>query len=620
MTAVLLHRGPDDEGTWVDEEVGLGLGHRRLSILDLSETGHQPMCSESGRFVAVLNGEVYNFRELRRELVGRGVAFRGTSDTEVLIEAIECWGVEVALKRFVGMFAFALWDRLQRELYLVRDRVGIKPLYYGLLEDSVVFASELKALVAFQERPLVLNEEALPSFLRHGYVPSPHSIYRDVWKLPPGCWLRVRESGTWEVARYWDLPAIAAASAEAAPVDDAEVAVEALESLLTDVVRMHLVSDVPLGAFLSGGIDSSTVVALMQRQVDRPVNTYSIGFAEPAFNEATCAKEVARYLGVDHHEMYLGPSEVLSLVPRLVQMYDEPLADHSQIPTFAVSEFARRDVTVALSGDGGDELFLGYNHYAIADRFEAINRIVPRSVRSAGARGLAALASLLAPPASLLGGHRVGKVRRKIDRAAQLLSADRRRLYVSAVSHLDDPNRLLSHPCAAESEMEYLYGALQFATGWQRMGLTDILMYLPDALLTKVDRASMAVGLEVRVPLLDHRIVEWSSRVSETVKRGNRERKWLLRQVLYRHVPRPLVDRPKKGFSVPVGSWLRGPLREWAEEFLSRARLADSGVFDPIPTRRLWNEHVQGLNDWGLVLWNVVTFQAWYARWRPERR
>ena len=628
MTRAIRYRGPDDEGHFQQPEVGVALGHRRLSIVDLSPTGHQPMASASGRYVIAFNGEVYNHKRLRPELQAAGASFRGHSDTEVMLAAIEHWGLEAALDRFIGMFAFALWDRETRSLTLVRDRLGIKPLFYGWVGSVFVFASELKAITAIPGFASPVNRDALCLQLRHNYVPAPHSIYQHIHKLMPGTLLGVdqalaqmptdAQTLTARARVYWSARAVAEAGVgDRLNLGDAE-AVGELDRVLRDAVALRMEADVPLGAFLSGGVDSSLVVALMQAQSARPVQTFSIGFHEADYDEAQHAKAVARHLGTDHHELYVTAQDALDVVPRLPSMFDEPFSDSSQIPTFLVSQLARRHVTVSLSGDGGDELFAGYNRYFLGSRLWHSMDRVPKLLRRGMASSLrqapglwSRLLQLGMPllPASL----RVKHPADKLDKLATLLetpSLDA--LYTNLVSHWQQPAVLVlgagGEPPTALTDPRR---KASLADAVERMMFTDLLSYLPDDILTKVDRASMAVSLEARVPLLDHRVVELAWRLPMHQKIRGGQGKWLLRQVLHQYVPQALIERPKQGFGVPIEHWLRGPLRNWAEALLDERRLREEGFFDPAPIRRMWSDHVAGRVNEHYRLWDVLMFQAW---------
>lgn len=625
MGHTLIHRGPDDGDEWVDAVAGVALAHRRLSILDLSPHGHQPMSSADGRYVIAFNGEIYNHAELAEELRRRGHHFRGHSDTEVMLGAFLEWGVAAALQRFNGMFAFALWDRTERLLYLSRDRMGEKPLYYGWMGGTFAFASELKALRVHRDFDGSVSREALALFLRHNYVPTPYSIYTGIKKLEPGVLAAVSPNRPGEVATssYWSLDEVVRARS---PLwsGDPEDAVDAVESLLRDAVRLRMHADVPLGAFLSGGIDSSTVVALMQAQSSRPVRTFTIGFSEAGYDEAGDAKRVAAHLGTDHTELYLSPQDALDVIPRIPELYDEPFADSSQVPTFLVSRLARQHVTVSLSGDGGDELFGGYVRYLFGAAVWRkigwipapvrrgvgwmLQRFHPRSVD----RGYARVAGML--PRSL----KVTNPSNKVAKLAEMLRAGTADgMYRSLVSHWSEPSAIVT----GATEPATVIGDPTAAPGLrdirERMMFLDAVTYLPDDILAKIDRASMGVSLEARVPMLDHRLVELAWRLPLEVKIRQGETKWALRQVLYRYVPRDLIERPKMGFGVPIDSWLRGPLREWAQDLLGEGRLRAEGFFDPAPIRLKLDEHLSGKRNHQYLLWDVLMFQAWLAAHRP---
>ncbi|MCE2509641.1 MAG: asparagine synthase (glutamine-hydrolyzing) [Alphaproteobacteria bacterium] len=623
MATALRHRGPDDDGAWIEAEAGVALGHQRLSILDLSPAGHQPMESKSGRYVLSYNGEIYNFQELRAELEGKGVAFRGHCDTEVIVEAIAAWGLAATLPRLIGMFAFVLWDREARTLTLVRDRMGIKPLYWAHQNNLFLFASELKAFHAHPGFRAEVNRDSLTSFLRHNYIPAPHSIYRNTFKLLPGTMLTLCWGGKPELSTWWDLREIAGKALHDRPEFEEEEAREALDGILRDAVKRRMVADVPLGAFLSGGIDSSTVTALMQAQSEQPIRTFTIGFHEEAYDEAKDAKRVAGHLGTEHTELYVEPRDALEVIPKLPLIYDEPFADSSQIPTFLVSELTRQHVKVALSGDGGDELFAGYNRYFWAEALWRKLRLLPKPARGGMAMAIRALSPAqwdgifgIVPPRlrPRLAGDKLHKL------ADVFALSSREALYRQLLTHWAEPASLV-HGGKEPTGILWDAGvADEFPDFTERMQFLDSVTYLPDDILTKVDRASMRVGLEARVPLLDHRVVEFVWRLPGSMKVRKGEGKWLLRRVLDRYVPKALVERPKMGFGVPIDSWLRGPLRDWGEALLSERRLREEGFFDPEPIRQKWQEHLGGKRNWQYPLWDVLMFQAWLEQAGTSRK
>jgi asparagine synthase (glutamine-hydrolysing) len=630
MADTLAHRGPDDSGIWADEAAGVALAHRRLSILDLSPTGHQPMLSASGRYVIVFNGEIYNHLDVRRELGaptalgacgGGACGWRGRSDTETLLAAFEAWGVEKALQTAIGMFAFALWDRETRTLMLARDRLGEKPMYYGWLGSSFVFGSELKAIRAHPGFDGVVDRGALALFLRHAYVPSPHSIYRAIRKLPPATILAVTpESREPRLTPYWSARAVAEMGA-AGPIEisDAE-AVSTLEDLLKEAVAGQMVADVSLGAFLSGGIDSSTVAALMQAQSPRPVKTFTVGFAEWGYDEAGHAAAVARHLGTDHTDLYVTSVEAQAVIPRLPRIYDEPFADSSQIPTFLVAQLARRHVTVALSGDGGDEVFGGYNRHVWAPSVWRRTRGVPRALRRAVGGLLTSVPPTTLDRAFRLGAgivparYRFAEAGDKLHKLAGILALEHpEAIYRDLVSRWRSPERVVRDGVELATTLTDHREWARLPDFERRMMYLDLVTYLPDDILVKVDRAAMSVSLETRVPLLDPRVVEFAWRLPLSQKMRQGQGKWLLRQLLYRHVPRHLVERPKQGFGVPIGAWLRGPLRDWAEALLDEGRVKAEGYFHAAAIRRCWDDHLSGRRNRADELWGVLMFQAWLA-------
>ncbi|MEO8740957.1 MAG: asparagine synthase (glutamine-hydrolyzing) [Casimicrobiaceae bacterium] len=629
QAATIVHRGPDDDGSWVDAASGVALGFRRLSIVDLSPAGHQPMRSHNGRYVMVFNGEIYNYGEFRSAIereasAAQGaIAWRGHSDTEALLEAIVRYGITGALQRCVGMFALAVWDRELRQLTLGRDRFGEKPLYYGFVGGDLAFGSELKTLVAHPGWKGEIDREALTAYLRFAYVPHARSIYRGIHKLPPGTTLTFRlddaaKGRLPEPQSYWSATdAINAAKRDPFRGSDVE-AVDELERLLRQSVRGQMVADVPLGAFLSGGVDSSTIVALMQAQSSQPVRTFSIGFREDAYNEAEYAKAVARHLGTDHTELYVTSKQALDVIPRLPAIYDEPFADSSQIPTFLVSQLARRHVTVSLSGDAGDELFGGYNRYLFGRRNWDRISSWPRGLRSAAAMALRApspgawnrVFAILDP--ILPQAARVQLPGDKLHKLARWITAPTpEALYAGLVAQIDEPDSVAVHPGEAPNMLGARDAWPQLDDLTERMMYLDAVSYLPDDILVKVDRAAMAVSLETRVPMLDHRVAEFAWSLPLHMKIRDGRGKHVLRQVLDRHIPAALVDRPKMGFSVPVDEWLRGPLRDWAEALLDPARLTREGYLRAAPVRKKWDEHQSGRRNWSYWLWTVLMFQAW---------
>jgi asparagine synthase (glutamine-hydrolysing) len=625
MTATLVHRGPDDTGVWLDAAAGLALGHRRLSILDLSPAGHQPMVSHCGRYVVAFNGEIYNHLDIREELEAAGSAlqWRGHSDTETILAAVARWGVVAAVKRMSGMFAFALWDRKERTLSLVRDRIGEKPLYYGWMNDVFLFGSELKALRAHPAWRGEIDRDALALFLRYCYVPAPYSIYRGIRKLAPGSILTLSATSARgerpDPVPFWSATEAVTTGQRTPFTGDTPEAVAALDSLLRGAIKQQMIADVPLGAFLSGGIDSSAVVALMQAQSAIPVKTFTIGFREDSYNEAQHAKAVARHLGTDHTELYLTAEDALAVVPKLPALYDEPFADSSQIPTHLIAQLAQRHVKVSLSGDGGDEIFGGYTRYPWTGRLWRAARPYPRWLRSAAGQMITGISpaawdrlfDVLGPllPRALrhsLPGDKMHKAAGLIDAATP------EEIYLRLTSQWTDPAAVviagIEPAIVARNPSSWRVGS---DIAHSQMYL-DLISYLPDDILVKVDRAAMGVSLETRVPFLDHRVVEFAWRLPLSLKIRGGQEKWLLRQLLYRYVPRELVDRPKMGFGLPLDSWLRGPLRDWAEDLLDESRLIREGYFQPNPIRQKWAEHLARKQNWSSHLWSILVFQMWH--------
>ena len=628
MTDQLTHRGPDDSGFWVDRGAGIALGQRRLSILDLSRDGHQPMHSESGRYVIVFNGEVYNFGDLRKELEGKGHTFRGHSDTEVMLAAIEEWGIEEAVPRFNGMFAFALWDCKNRQLHLVRDRLGEKPLYYGWMGNTFLFGSELKALVAHPDFHGEVDSSTLAMYLKYCYIPTPFSVYRGVYKLPPAARLVLKNTDQGRMPDpipYWSANDAVRHGTDDPYSGSMEEAVTQLDEILRSAVKMRMVADVPLGAFLSGGVDSSTIVALMQAQSARPVKTFSIGFHDAKYNEAKYAAAVARHLGTEHTEFYVSPEEARRIIPSLPEFYDEPFSDSSQIPTYLVSSLARKQVAVSLSGDGGDELFGGYKRYFVWGNIWKAIGWMPFPVRKIASRGMRQLrphqwnrvADLLA--SFIPGVAQIESPGDRVHRLASILSAvDSFHRYDAVLSAFDAPASFLQGANRSTPLLRAQSGDSGPADFCRYMMLQDALTYLPDDILAKVDRASMAVSLEVRVPFLDHRVFEFAARLPQSMKMRGGRGKLILRHVLSRYVPDILIERPKTGFALPISDWLRGPLREWSEDLMGERRLRDEGYFRPDTVREMWNEHLSGQRDQGDQIWTILMFQAWLSHWRKQ--
>jgi asparagine synthase (glutamine-hydrolysing) len=619
MTQTLSHRGPDDSGIWLSEPAGIAFGQRRLAIIDLSPMGHQPMVSASGQYTVTFNGEIYNFRELRAELERCGVRFRGHSDTEVIVEGFAQWGVKSTIARLNGMFAIAAWDAGERQLLLARDRMGEKPLYWAIFDGLVLFGSELKALRAHPGWKPGLNRGAIAAFLRHGYVPGPFTIYEDVYKLPPAGFARITSGGGPDVGAYWDLAGVVSQGQRNTLGADEEGLVDDLEALLHDAVSRRMIADVPLGAFLSGGYDSSTVVALMQKVSPRPVRTFTISFENPAFDESKHAEAVARHLGTDHTTFPVSGADALDVVPKLAEMYDEPFADPSQIPTHIVSALTRKRVTVALSGDGGDELFSGYDRYQWTEKVWRPGAKMPLALRRLASSGIRTM-----PPSAydtmaryVPYFRRVPRVGQKAHRLAQILSdSSIDSMYYHLISHHRDPENLVK---GAQEVRTACWGQdlkVFLPDPVDRMRYLDMCTYLPDDILPKVDRASMAVALEVRVPFLDHRLVEWVWKLPSVQNARARRPKHLLRRVLARHVPDRLVERPKMGFGVPLPDWLRGPLRNWAEDLMNKADLIADDIFNVEAIRSLWEEFLSGDNERQFLIWNILMFQAWHRRWR----
>lgn len=620
MTHMLGYRGPNDKGKWIDPEAGIALGHRRLAVIDLSDLAKQPMLSYSGQYIITYNGEIYNYLELRNQLEKKGVRFIGSSDTEVILAAIEAWGLELALRKMIGMYAFALWDKANRKLFLVRDRLGEKPLYYGWMGQTFLFGSELKALREHPSFKAEVDREVLALYLRYNYVPAPYSIYKNIFKLIPGTYLVIDLSNSGALADpqpYWSMSQVLETAIQHPYTGSKEDAVLELDNLLRSVIKGQMISDVPLGAFLSGGVDSSTVVAIMQAISSNPVKTFSIGFREEDYNEAHYAASVAKHLGTQHTELYVTPAEAMEVITKLPALYDEPFSDSSQIPTYLVAALARQHVTVCLSGDGGDELFGGYIRYfwgrdiwrkigwmplAMRRRWSAILKRFPPSFWDK----LLYLSRPILP-----GPLRKPQAGAKVHKVAEILALENPQcMYQGLISHWQDPTivkGIVDYPQlpVCNKSRPGLDGFIEW------MMYLDAVTYLPDDILVKVDRACMGVSLESRVPFLDHRVVEFAWRLPLSMKINGREGKRILRNVLYQYVPHELIERPKMGFGVPIGKWLQGPLKDWANDLLDVNRLKNEGYLNPEPIQEMWQEHLSGKKDWQYHIWDVLMFEAW---------
>lgn len=623
MSNALIHRGPDDQDIWCCPRTGITMAHRRLSIIDLSRAGRQPMQSASERYVLVFNGEIYNHLALRTELetLQLSPAWQGSSDTETLLACIDAWGLKRTLQKCYGMFALALWDCIEQALTFARDRLGEKPLYYGQQNGTLLFSSELKSLIFHPAFRGEIDRNALSLYMRYAYIPAPYSIYRNIYKLLPGCIVTFDAPRAHaQPIQYWDAHAVIEQSITKPFAGSPEEAVDALEALLLDSIKQQMIADVPLGSFLSGGIDSSAITALMQAQSSRPIRTFSIGYHEEAYNEAVHAKAVSKHLGTDHTEVYVTEKDALDVIPNLPVIYCEPFADSSQIPTYLVSHIARQHVSVSLSGDGGDELFGGYNRYILGNRLWHWLSTIPLPLRRVISTGImkispAAYDSLLNPVQRLMPTRLTqAMIGDKLHKTARVMSVrTHHELYRMLTSQWNAPEQVVlnsTEPILVLTDPDNEPRTDGFV---HRMMALDLLSYLPDDILCKVDRAAMAVSLETRTPYLDHRVVEFAWSLPLNYKLRNGVGKWPLRQVLYRYVPPTLIDRPKMGFGIPIGQWLRGPLRSWAEDLLDETRLTREGYLNPEPIQQKWQEHISGRFNRQHLLWNVLMFQAWLA-------
>ena len=624
MLSMLKHRGPDDIGCWHDRDAGLSLGHRRLAILDLSPAGHQPMTSACGRYILAFNGEIYNWQELKEELekTGKVSSWRGSSDTEVLLSAISLWGLEPTLLRARGMFALALWDRLSRRLRLVRDRIGEKPIYYGRVKGRFLFSSELKSIHSVIAEDIEVDSSALALLLRYGYIPGSLSIYKGISKLTPGSLIEVDPDGTFGSPKiWWSFKHEIERNSSQPEFRNDEDAVNELSDVLGAAIEEQVVADVPVGAFLSGGIDSSTVVALMQSRLSKKVRTFTIGFSEAEYDEARHAKRIAEYLGTDHIELTVSPEDALNVIPKLPEIYDEPFADASQIPTYLLSNLTKKHVTVCLSGDGADELFGGYNRYIWVKRIGSLLALMPSSVRRSFSKGLtqipaSSINSMAAAIEGFIPAHlKLNNTGDKLHKLGSVMGANSSEELFSQITsqwHGQLPLNQRHEPSTIISNTDLWPKGLSFS---EQMMAVDAVSYLPDDILVKVDRAAMASSLETRLPFLDANVVDFSSKLHFKQKVRGGEGKWILRQLLSRHVPEELWRRPKQGFAIPIEHWLRGPLREWAEDLLSEASLASDGHLDPRPIRNLWQQHLKGQNK-QYAIWNVLSYMSWSRKWR----
>ena len=611
MSQELTHRGPDDSGIWINNNIGLS--HRRLSVIDLTSTGHQPMCSLGGRYTIVFNGEIYNHLELRKQLVF--FDWNGQSDTETLLACVESWGLDKTLKKINGMFAFALWDSEKCSIHLARDRIGEKPLYYGWQGSDFLFGSELKALKAHPGFKANIDRESLDLYFRYNYIPAPYSIYENIYKLPPGSVLSLYQGKKkYKIRRYWSIEDKSIAGVHAPLLNSEDNLINELECRIKKSIKQKMVSDVPLGAFLSGGIDSSVVVGIMQSLSLHPVKTFTIGFKDEVFDEAEDAKLIAKYLGTDHHELYISAQDVIDIIPLMSDLYDEPFSDASQIPTYLVSKLARQEVTVSLSGDGGDELFCGYNRYHVTKKIWNKISIFPLFIRKYVSLFLLFVPTKVWDKFELFSfiSQKYNNLGVKIHKGAKVLhSQSLVELYENILSNWKVSDGLVLDRCNSKALNLSPSDEVASFSNIEKMMLWDFQSYLPDDILVKLDRASMGCSLESRVPFLDHNLVEFAWRIPAKYKYRDKKGKWILRQVLYRYIPKELMERPKAGFTLPLANWLRGDLKVWAESLINIERLNREGILNADIVNKKWNEHQEDGKDWSNQLWSVLIFQLW---------
>ncbi len=612
MSKKIEHRGPDSTGLWQDNENGISIGHKRLSIIDLSDRGAQPMMSSDKRYIIAYNGEIYNNSDLRKDLAKHNINFRGNSDTETLLEGIRIWGLEQTLSKLIGMFAFALWDKKTKTLQLVRDRLGIKPLYWGALGKFFIFGSEIKSFEKIPKIKLTINNEALTSLLKYNYISSPLSIYQNIHKLNPGTILKIDSNGNKKIHKFWDINDLNKTPKLNVAPDQAQ---DELENLIFDSVKRRMISDVPLGAFLSGGIDSSLVTALMQKESLKPIKTFTIGFDDKDYNEAVYAKKISDHLGTDHTEHYIDKNEALKIVYKLPYIYDEPFADVSQIPTFLISDLAKKSVSVVLSGDGGDEVFAGYTRYLWSYYYSKKIKIFPKLLR-----GLISRKIIETRPETiskifsyLPTKFRPPQAADRLKKLASILNIDNQSdIYRTLISQWEDPSSVLLSEIKKNPIDEYNF--ISTKSNLYNMQVLDLANYLHDDILTKLDRASMNLSLEARVPLIDHRVVESAMNLPDNMKIHKGKGKKILRNILSKYVPDNLINRPKQGFTVPLGDWLRGPLIDWAEDMLSEEKIKREGYFNPEKIKLYWNDHKLGIANRQNQLWSILMFQSWISK------